>query len=70
MTDEQPGAEKALLQTAYEAGMAAKSRLEQILADEAAEVAALEKETARLAAVRAAKLTSKVAAFFRRKHPS
>jgi hypothetical protein len=32
---------ESLLQTAYEAGMAAKSRLEQILADEAAEVAAL-----------------------------
>lgn len=63
----QPGTQKALLQAAYEAGMAAKNRLEQILAVEAAETAAAEQDAARLAAIKAAKLTSKVANFFRRK---
>jgi hypothetical protein len=66
----QPGTEKALLQAAYEAGLAAKTRLEQIIAVEAAETAAAEQEAARLADIKARKLTTKVANFFSRKRPS
>ena len=61
------GAEKALLEAAYEAGLSAKARLEQILAAEAADAAALEQENARLADIKAAKLTTRVAALFSRK---